>query len=97
MSKPAEDETSDRKTSHRHNYPHVGQKQTGLGLAASEATRHREQDAASTDPIPWGCLRLVDKPDVSLAYPREGFPASKPQGYTVGRDSECGGSSRVLS
>ncbi|KAG6365290.1 hypothetical protein INS49_006899 [Diaporthe citri] len=50
------------------------------------------EGVSSTDPIVWGHLLPVGQyegPGIDLADHHGSFPAPKPQGYVVGRDSEC--------
>lgn len=107
MSEPTEDETSDRKLPYHHDDSDahgdfIAKRKIHGRLEISE-TKSRysgfvDEDISSTDPIIWGRLLPVDEyngPGIDLADRHGSLQAFKPQGYIVGRDSECGESHRT--
>lgn len=109
MSEPAEfDETSHRRPPHNRDGLDtdgpVKLRKTHDRLETSKPESPHsdvvDEGVSSTDPILWG--RLFDLGTGKIGSPialndrREEFPASKPQGYIVGRDSGCGESVHIL-
>lgn len=96
----AEDETSDRKKPYRQDDTHVSLQfrnksdfRTATPQTILDHSGSEDEGVSGTDPRIWGRLLAVDETKwagIVLADRREDFPASKPQGYLVGRDSECG-------
>lgn len=106
MSAFSENEISDRKKPHGRDDARAALLLAMKSKLGKETPQTKPDHSGSvdegvirTDLGIWGRLLAVDKSKwagIVLADRREDFPASKPQGYLVGRDSECGESYRVI-